>query len=279
MIKKMITHPGKCHRDDLLCMAVVLHNLHLNYVDRREPTEEELEDPDVLVVDVGMRHEPEKNNYDHHQLSRDAAPEWAFGLMLRGVFPQLVKAFESTSWFSTSRLMDSKGPFAVAKELEISSPVIGVLWSPFEEAITSMIGNSEYLNVESQNVLMTLGCFIQDDVLSLYRAITNLKDEMQVLDVGVQVLYAPKVLTGVEETALAKIRKETWPEAGAMVSWDNRGEGLSFYRFEDNPRVDFFRLSQMFEKMKFCHVGGFIAKTKERLDLVGIIELLKIAIK
>jgi hypothetical protein len=32
-------------------------------------TEQELEDPEVAVVDIGHQHDPKLNNFDHHQLS------------------------------------------------------------------------------------------------------------------------------------------------------------------------------------------------------------------
>lgn len=36
-------------------------------VERRNPTEEELQNPNILVGDVGMEFNPELNNFDHHQ--------------------------------------------------------------------------------------------------------------------------------------------------------------------------------------------------------------------
>jgi len=36
-------------------------------VERRNPTQAELQDPTILVGDVGMELNPNKNNYDHHQ--------------------------------------------------------------------------------------------------------------------------------------------------------------------------------------------------------------------
>lgn len=279
LIKKMIVHPGPCHRDDLLCMAVMVYCRAVE-IERREPTEDELNDPKTLVVDVGGRHDPELNNYDHHQLPRDAEPEWAFGLMLRGMFPSLAQVFESTNWFATSRMMDSKGPFAVANELGLPTTWTQELWSPLEEALTDMIEKKSSIkrNSDLWNMLGLLGEQLEDNATTWYKALTDLGETTQVMDIkGVQVLYITQVMNGVEENAMAKLQRERWPEAGAMVSFDNRGDGLTFYRFNDHPKVDFSRLQDAGE-MLFTHPGGFIAKTKERLPGAEMLRLLEAAI-
>ncbi|MBD36927.1 MAG: hypothetical protein CMI28_02470 [Opitutae bacterium] len=65
MIKTIITHPGGAHKDDFLACSVLLSN-HPASIFRRDPTEQELEDPEVAVVDIGHQHDPELNNFDHH---------------------------------------------------------------------------------------------------------------------------------------------------------------------------------------------------------------------
>jgi len=70
MLKQIITHPGSAHKDDFLACSVLVH-LHEVPILRREPTEEDLNDPGICVVDVGGRHEPELKNFDHHQFPQD----------------------------------------------------------------------------------------------------------------------------------------------------------------------------------------------------------------
>jgi hypothetical protein len=70
-MKKIITHSGAFHADELLAIALIQHV----YVDEYEIirksgweiTEDEFNDPNVWIVDVGERHQPLLNNYDHHQ--------------------------------------------------------------------------------------------------------------------------------------------------------------------------------------------------------------------
>jgi len=43
------------------------NNYRFIEVERRNPTQEELQNPNILVGDVGMEFNPERNNFDHHQ--------------------------------------------------------------------------------------------------------------------------------------------------------------------------------------------------------------------
>lgn len=66
--KKIITHPGKFHADEVLAIGL-LNYLGINVdIERKvDITEEEFNDPKVLILDVGRRFEAEKGNFDHHQ--------------------------------------------------------------------------------------------------------------------------------------------------------------------------------------------------------------------
>ena len=78
----ILTHPGSAHKDEFLACCVLLATAP-GPILRREPTEADLADPATAVVDVGHRHEPALNNFDHHQLPADAAPTCALSLVLQ----------------------------------------------------------------------------------------------------------------------------------------------------------------------------------------------------
>jgi uncharacterized UPF0160 family protein len=78
----ILTHPGSAHKDEFLACCVLLATAPCPIL-RREPTEADLADPAIAVVDVGHRHEPALNNFDHHQLPADAAPTCALSLVLQ----------------------------------------------------------------------------------------------------------------------------------------------------------------------------------------------------
>ena len=56
-IQTIITHPGGAHKDDFLACSLLVAR-HEVPILRRDPSDEELADPSVAVVDVGHLHEP-----------------------------------------------------------------------------------------------------------------------------------------------------------------------------------------------------------------------------
>ena len=68
MLSKIITHPGGAHKDDFLACSVLL-TLAPVPIERAAPSDEDLEDASVAVVDIGHRHEAERLNFDHQPVS------------------------------------------------------------------------------------------------------------------------------------------------------------------------------------------------------------------
>lgn len=67
-IKKIVTHGGHFHADEMSALALLLLLFPDTPYDRTyTPTPEDFEDPTVIVMDIGRRYEPHLNNYDHHQ--------------------------------------------------------------------------------------------------------------------------------------------------------------------------------------------------------------------
>lgn len=66
-IEKVITHAGAFHADEVLAIAILRHFGVVAPVDRKfQVTPEELADPEILVLDVAQKFEPELGNFDHH---------------------------------------------------------------------------------------------------------------------------------------------------------------------------------------------------------------------
>lgn len=91
-VTRVVRHPGIFHADDV-CSLAFLRLLGVTApCEARVPTPGELDDPGVVVLDIGGRHEPALLNFDHHQLRkedwaagrgcrRDGVPYAAFGLL------------------------------------------------------------------------------------------------------------------------------------------------------------------------------------------------------
>ncbi len=103
----IITHPGSAHFDDVTAVSLILtvNADRLFRIERREPTQAELDNPDVWVVDIGGRHEPDKRNFDHHQ---DKDCPAAFVLVAE--YLGLLEAMSVLPWWQFKDSVDRIGP-------------------------------------------------------------------------------------------------------------------------------------------------------------------------
>ncbi|MES1194926.1 MAG: MYG1 family protein, partial [Opitutus sp.] len=126
----ILTHPGSAHKDEFLACCVLLATTPCPIL-RREPTDADLADPAVAVVDVGHRHEPALNNFDHHQLPSNAAPTCALSLVLQhlGLYAD-ARAF--CEWLEPAEWFDCRGPNETARWLGIERDIVFKLYSPID---------------------------------------------------------------------------------------------------------------------------------------------------
>ena len=103
----------------IFCRCVLLFALCGEYnnrtvVERRNPTEEELNDADVVVLDVGEKHQPELSNFDHHQFNRNDDPACALTLLLKDI-DIYEEAHLGFRWLNVTEKFDSKGTLLCCK--------------------------------------------------------------------------------------------------------------------------------------------------------------------
>lgn len=263
---KVIVHPGRSHLDERLATGLALANLGRSVpVFRREPTQEEIEDDKTLVLDIGGTVSDWNNTFDHHQLPREHAPECAFSLVADaiGMKADLENFF---GWFGTWRQIDSKGPFAWAREHGIDWSVASTLLNPENDLIGRWWEEAEgdtpvdpalvdRLRKEGERIIAGASKFREfcDEVHA-----KGLK-----LDVDGVTAYDLRQFDANESLDNGdKLAKSDGVKGGVLVSRDNRGPGDSYYRREDDPRVNFAKCGDK-PYAAFAHVGGFILKTKE----------------
>lgn len=105
-MKKIVSHKEPRHMDDFLalCLAKFLYpNAEIEYVSPQEVPKEYLEDNEVLVIDVGMKYEETKNNFDHHS---DTKIPCSFFLIYR----HLLKSEPIGDLFQAVDIIDRLGP-------------------------------------------------------------------------------------------------------------------------------------------------------------------------
>jgi hypothetical protein len=271
----ILTHPGSAHKDEFLACCVLLATAPCPIL-RREPAEADLTDPAIAVVDVGHRHEPALNNFDHHQLPADAAPTCALSLVLQhlGLYAD-ARAF--CEWLEPAEWFDCRGPNVTAKWLGVERDIVGKMQSPIDGTLLRRFAAAKLLS--PGDPLWQIMHFVGTDLLDYVR---NLRARLTFIGQHAEVWTLDGLTLTAENGSAPAIvflpRTEPLPEdpsAGldryvteqclddrvvALIAPDRRSTGYGLSRHRDHPRLDFTRLKAE-PDVHFTHQRGFVAKT------------------
>jgi len=158
-----VIHGGECHRDELYSVGLAA-NLGListvigsaTEVYRRDPTEEDLRDPMVLVMDVGRRLQPERLNFDHHMLPREQL-DCTLSLMAKHYevpertrqhfgWPEPITfhaLWEDAPWYRAVVIKDVRGGRGLAKALGLNDIPEELANNGVEKFVLSEIGRTD----------------------------------------------------------------------------------------------------------------------------------------
>jgi GNAT superfamily N-acetyltransferase len=283
MIKKIITHPGGAHKDEFLACCVLVANDSVSIL-RQEATDQELKDPQVVVVDVGHRHEPQLNNFDHHQFPRDAEPTCSLSLVLSklGIYED---ARSFCPWLEVAEWFDCRGPNDTADWLGLDREVVGKLNSPIDITILQGFAKQTEHNPGEPiwEVMQMMGKELIEYITGLRGRIDEVSKIEEVWELKhsgeeFKVIFARRTDPSIEEVsgALGWRVKELGleEEVYVMVYPDGRGQGYGMKRFNDRAEIDFSRIEKESD-VRFAHARGFIAK----VEAVGIDRLKELIMK
>ncbi len=271
----ILTHPGSAHKDEFLACCVLLASAPSPIV-RREPTDADLADPAIAVVDVGHRHEPALNNFDHHQLPDDAAPTCALSLVLQylGLYTD-ARAF--CDWLEPAEWFDCRGPNATAKWLGVERPVINQLSSPIDGTLLRRFAAATRHQAGEPlwEIMRLVGADLLEYLRTLRARLTFIGEHAEVwslegLTLSAENSQVPAVIFLPRTDPLPED-----PSAGldryiqeqglndrvvATIAPDRRSGGYGLSRHRDHPRLDFTRIKAE-PDVHFAHLRGFVAKT------------------
>jgi hypothetical protein len=280
----ILTHPGGAHTDEFLACSLLL-TCHAVAIVRREPTAAELADPATCVVDVGSRHEPASNNFDHHQLPRDHPPTCALSLVLQqlGFYDD---ARQFCDWLEVAEWFDTRGPIETAKWLGTTPETLARLNSPAHIALLHEFARSSRLEPGQPlwEMMRLIGRDIVDYIETLRARLDylNRHAEFWILELAgspAQILFLPRTEPPLEDPSFGIARfiqsRGLERDVVGVVSPDRRGVGYGLERFQDNPRLDFTRIAGR-PGVHFTHARGFVAKTS-LTDIAALKELLTLA--
>lgn len=270
----VVTHPGPAHRDEFISCCLLIGDGQCRRIERRQETTEDLVDPRWIVLDQGGRHEPELNNFDHHQFDRDADPACSITLILPlfGISPK--RARDIWTWFEFSELLDSKGPFETAKRLGSTPDALFAGISPVEETVLRWFSEQEVILPHSPlwELMARIGAEKLDYIESVVDRIHFHGESASVVEVnGLTFLDATWVdrkdqpTLGLEMFCQEQDQDRDGTAIAGTITQDDRGDGLALFRRNDHPRVDFSSLEGE-DGVIFAHKGGFIAKLAAGVD-------------
>jgi hypothetical protein len=276
----ILTHPGGSHKDELLACSL-LAAVHRVPIVRREPTEADLADPSIAVVDVGGEHAPERNNFDHHQFPADHLPICALSLVLQhlGVYED---ARQFCEWLEPAEWFDTRGPNVTAKWLGVDRNAMSRLSSPIDITILRRFAKAKRL--EPGEPLWEILSYVGEDLLEYLRDLRSrlnfIAETAEVWSIDDhEVLFLPRTEPMPDEPSFGIGRYlESFGKnstVAALIYPDRRGSGYGLSRHNDHPGYDFTRIEKE-PDVHFAHARGFVAKTSAS-EISRVKELLLLA--
>jgi hypothetical protein len=268
-IELILTHPGGSHKDEFLacCLLAAQHGVPIV---RREPKQEDLDDPAICVVDVGGEHDPERRNFDHHQFPRDHEPICALSLVLMhlGMYDD-AKSF--CDWLEPAEWFDTRGANGTAQWLGVERDIIFKLNSPIDVTLLRRFAQVERL--ERWNPLYEVMQWVGQDLIDYVRSLRERLEfigehgevwELEKDGERFRVLYMPRTepLPAEPSSGLPRYADSLELAEGivGLVYPDRRGSGYGMSRHNDHPKLEFTRIEDEGD-VHFAHARGFVAKT------------------
>lgn len=250
--------------DETLGVALVWGKNPKVRVERRNPTEEELRDQKVLKLDVGGVSDPGTSNLDHHNIPvYKGRAVCAYTLLADWL--GVAHLFSRFGWYEAGALLDNTGPMAAAKTWECKPEVIFNLQNPIFGWILQEFSKQTVLDPAQNSLLYQI---LSNAGKHLWQQAEELEGKLSVFDQHVELIEVKGVKGLLNKTPLELNpihgfeiwkRERGHTQVAFSISFDDRGTGLTLYRFDDSPLVDFSRLNKK-EGITFAHQNGFIAK-------------------
>jgi len=269
MTEAILTHPGSAHKDEFLACCALLSQCPVE-IQRREPTEADLSNPDAYVIDVGHRHEPENRNFDHHQFPRDATPTCSVSLILQHL-ELYSDAQKFCDWLEPAEWFDCRGANGTAKWLGVERHIIGKLSSPIDITLLRRFA-AKTLHLPGEpiwEIMKMIGDDLVDYLKSLRTRLDFIGQNSQLWEIEsngstFQAIYLPRTEPLPEEPSMGLpryIQEQGLDETTfAMIYPDRRGNGYGLTRYNDHPSMNFTKIESEAD-VHFAHASGFVAKT------------------
>ena len=278
--KTIVTHPGKAHRDEFLaCCVLMANDPSVAAIQRRDPSPDDMESVNTYVLDQGGQCDPARKNYDHHQRPREAAPCCSLSLALEhecGITQNVAR--DLWPWFGLTEWMDSKGPTATARRYGMSPEALTATHSVVEAGILHMFSEHNTLTPQLAmwDVMTRIGQYMLSYAQSVKERLARLTEGARIELVGDLVVIDARCVDRGDNPTLGldtfcqMVEFEHRRLVAVTITEDDRGDGLTIYRRNDHPDIDFSVLADT-PGVVFAHANGFIAKLASGVDPLPLI--------
>jgi hypothetical protein len=272
---KIVTHPGKAHRDEFLACCLILHRCHADgraiHIERRLVHVDDLADPETWVVDTGEDHDPTMLNFDHHQLIN--SERCALDLVMIHLYGE--SSYElykrDNLWLHQTSLHDIHGGAHAASRLGLNQFAYKSLRSPVEQAIMSRF---EKMFIVAPESYMHHTMLEQGRVLhaSIADATTNVMDIFADVPVttcgGVRVMDIRNAPNSARMTRSNTNRYASIAKIDVSIGLSSRSSGCyALYRFPwATEKVDFKKIT--LGEVSFVHQSGHYAVVGTPSDML-----------
>lgn len=226
-------------------------------VEWRVPTKAELDNPEVWVVDIGYRYEPEKHNFDHHQSLNCPA-----SFVLVAEYLEILDIMSIMPWWNFKDEVDRFGPVKSSVKYHAGDDLVNR--NPIESWLTARFASGPEACLA---LLKSFGIQLIDEARSLKNQIDFWKSSTRLVIAGVPAMIGETR----ESVGLEEFRRLDKNPPDIVISLDRMGNGWRLFRYDGTP-VNFSLISDRPE-IAFAHKSGFMAKTKEHLSIEDLIVL------
>lgn len=272
-MSRILNHPRRAHVDELLADSLVLAKEGMMPIERKDPESLDFEDPSVWVIDAGLRHEPDKHNFGHHQLEHKENLS-AFRLISK--YYNLDDLFmEYYEWYLNYAVLDCQGLDVVAKINHTTSDVLHRFNSPFSSFLLTLF---EINPNRITPLLQEIGQLMLVEIEQYKQRRKLVKDaaELLVLLKSVSGILFP-VNIEEPEIGISQYKRKYLPFVTFSVVRDWPNQGWTIFRFDDFEGLDLSKLKGN-PLVIYVNEKGFLAKTKDLLSRAALVSLLNLAL-
>lgn len=279
-VNKIITHGGQAHLDDTLAVCVLLHHIIKDnslpiILERRNPTKEELDDPNVWVLDIGGEYNPDKKNFDHHQLKENIC---AATMLMDHLWGKSYRDF--VQWPEFVETWDSNGPSKAMELLGSTQEKSGLVKNPLAYGLISIFSSKTKLEFVGpnpvENTITSIMSLIGSSLYSVVESSQKCLDELTANAVflehnGFRVLDMTgcNLIHSSETNVIDLFCNNSGKKADIILARDARDNGhFRMVRLKD----DTISFKQLEGVTKFVHQSGFLVSFRDKDNWKKIID-------